>query len=208
MFEGLTLFEVLAKGGVAVYILCVFSVVSLGVILERAWAYRNFRRMSEATYKHLGAEPSFASSFDLAEAGRSALANVLKSALAVRSYGKEEVLRAMDLALKVETANLHGKLGVLGTVGATAPFVGLFGTVIGIIRAFGDLAGSATDGPFAVADGIAEALVATATGLFVAIPAVIAYNYFVRRARRLSLELENMASEFVAPITKEEDGGV
>jgi biopolymer transport protein ExbB/TolQ len=83
---------------------------------------------------------------------------------------------------------------VLGTVANVAPFIGLFGTVIGVIRAFQSIALKASAGPSVVASGIAEALISTAAGLFVAVPAVIAYNYFLKRSRKLSLELERIST--------------
>jgi biopolymer transport protein ExbB len=91
---------------------------------------------------------------------------------------------------KEERLKLEKWLGVLGTLGNIAPFIGLFGTVVGIIKAFRDLALSGGGGPSVVAKGIAEALVATAGGLLVAIPAVIIYNYFMRRVKHISVNME------------------
>ena len=86
------------------------------------------------------------------------------------------------------------RLAVLGTVANVAPFIGLFGTVIGVIHAFQSIALKASAGPSVVASGIAEALISTAAGLFVAVPAVIAYNYFLKRSRKLNLELERIST--------------
>ena len=88
-------------------------------------------------------------------------------------------------------------LVVLGTMGNTAPFIGLFGTVIGIIKAFRDLALAGAGGPAVVAKGIAEALVATAGGLAVAIPAVIVYNYFMRKVKDRSVEMEVVSARLL-----------
>ena len=93
-------------------------------------------------------------------------------------------------------------LVVLGTMGNTAPFVGLFGTVVGIIKAFRDLALAGAGGPAVVAKGIAEALVATAGGLAVAIPAVIVYNFFQRRVKSLSVEMEVVSSRLLVMLGK------
>jgi biopolymer transport protein ExbB/TolQ len=89
-----------------------------------------------------------------------------------------------------ERWKLERFLSVLGTLGNIAPFIGLFGTVVGIIKAFRDLAMAGGGGPSVVAKGIAEALVSTAGGLLVAIPAVIIYNYFIRRAKGITVEME------------------
>ena len=88
-------------------------------------------------------------------------------------------------------------LVVLGTLGNASPFIGLFGTVVGIIKAFRDLALSGTGGPTVVAKGIAEALVATAAGLAVAIPAVIFYNYFMRKVKSSTAEMESASLKIV-----------
>ncbi len=199
MFEDLSLIEIIAKGGVAVYVLLVFSVVALGVIFERSFYYARFRSAVANSLAKLKSEGLSSIGTD-----DTPLNNVLRAALAKKPYGKDEILRAVELALRYEQAALKGLLAVLATIGATAPFVGLFGTVIGIIRAFDDLADTSNVGVYAVADGISEALVATAAGLFVAIPAVIAYNYFSRRSARMVLTLEVSSSEFVSEIIKEE----
>ncbi|MDZ7343353.1 MAG: MotA/TolQ/ExbB proton channel family protein, partial [candidate division KSB1 bacterium] len=89
-----------------------------------------------------------------------------------------------------EKMKLERYLSILGTMGNIAPFIGLLGTVIGIIRAFHDLAVSGSGGPSVVSAGIAEALITTAAGLVVAIPAVIAYNYFLRRVGTIMSEIE------------------
>ncbi|MEW6058215.1 MAG: MotA/TolQ/ExbB proton channel family protein [Bdellovibrionota bacterium] len=84
------------------------------------------------------------------------------------------------------------RLSWLATIGSNAPFVGLFGTVLGIIRAFHDLSQAGTQGSSIVSAGISEALVATAVGLFVAIPAVVAYNYFQRQVKDMLLQAEHV----------------
>nr|WP_218914875.1 MotA/TolQ/ExbB proton channel family protein [Thermodesulfobium narugense] len=91
-------------------------------------------------------------------------------------------------------SNLNKRLGFFATVGSNAPFIGLFGTVLGIMKAFHDLAFSQDFGVRIVMNGIAEALSSTALGLFVAVPCVIAYNYFVRKARDLSYIYEEHAN--------------
>jgi biopolymer transport protein ExbB/TolQ len=85
----------------------------------------------------------------------------------------------------------------VATIGNTAVYIGLFGTVLGIIRAFSDIAAAGAGGMSVVIGGVAEALVCTATGLFVAIPAVIAYNYFTKRVERFVTDMELCASEVI-----------
>src|ERR1035441_128204 len=95
------------------------------------------------------------------------------------------------------TGDLKRGRAVLPTIGATAPFVGLLGTVIGILNAFQQIATQKTSGIGAVAGGISEALVTTAAGLFVAIPAVMAFNYFTGRVESFDVEMDNSSSELI-----------
>ena len=110
----------------------------------------------------------------------------------------EQPVEALSALLNEETKGLRWeaehRLAALGTIANIAPFIGLFGTVIGVIRAFEAISVKASAGPSVVAGGIAEALISTAAGLFVAVPAVIAYNYFLKRSRRLGLELERIST--------------
>lgn len=193
--------ELLAKGGITVVILLLFSVISIAVMIERAWTFRRFRIVLESSCDELTrAVKDPAAAAGLCASRPSPLFSVYFSGYAKKSNGRESVLSAMELAGRTEIAKLDRFVGVLGTIGSTAPFVGLFGTVLGIINAFSGLAASQGASPAAVADGIAEALVATAAGLFVAIPAVIAYNYFVRSINKHALNLEKASIEFVDDI--------
>ncbi len=105
--------------------------------------------------------------------------------------------RALDRSVALVHSDLKRGLGALATIGATAPFVGLFGTVVGIINAFKSIAESKATGLSAVAGGISEALVATAIGLFVAVPAVWAYNYFTGKVESFDVEMDNSSKELV-----------
>ncbi|MBI5587823.1 MAG: MotA/TolQ/ExbB proton channel family protein [Deltaproteobacteria bacterium] len=207
MFENLSFVGLLQKGGFTVILLGLLSVISIAIMLERAWAFHKFRKSMREFFTILDRtvkESGSTVAAKLADTHISPLATVYLSGYRKKAMGKAEVNGAMELAGRGELARLDRFLGVLGTIGSTAPFIGLFGTVLGIIRAFSDLAIAQGASPAAVADGIAEALVATATGLFVAIPAVMAYNYFVRSASRCALELETRASEFADPIIRGE----
>jgi len=115
----------------------------------------------------------------------------------------DAVNRQMERAKERETANLKRGLGLVATTGTTAPFIGLFGTVVGIINAFQGLSGDGGGGLGAVAGGISEALFATAVGLLVAIPAVAAYNYFTSRVLKLQIDMNDVASELIDYVLKE-----
>jgi len=118
-------------------------------------------------------------------------------ALTTELGGVDNVERAMKRAARQEITRLEKSLTFLATTASAAPFIGLFGTVWGIMNAFRGLSVTQSSSIQAVAPGIAEALIATATGLVAAIPAVMAYNHFARQIRVLSAEMENFASEFL-----------
>jgi len=118
----------------------------------------------------------------------------------------EAARRAIERATLMTTADFKRGLGGLATIGATAPFIGLFGTVVGIINAFRGMAITGSGGLGAVSAGIAEALVTTAVGLFVAIPAVWLYNYFLNQVERFQVEMANSSSELVDFFIKKHGG--
>lgn len=113
--------------------------------------------------------------------------------------------KAMDLALTREMERMESRLGFLATVGSAAPFIGLFGTVIGIMTSFQAIAGSKSTNLAVVAPGIAEALLATAIGLLAAIPAVIAYNKLSADAGKIASRMEGFADEFSAILSRQID---
>ena len=118
--------------------------------------------------------------------------------LSEMARGRDVAAEAMASAKARERLNMEKRLGILGTLGNNAPFIGLFGTVLGIIRSFADLAQSQGGGANVVMKGISEALVATAVGLLVAIPAVIAYNILQGRVRRTMGRIDTMAHLILA----------
>ncbi len=115
--------------------------------------------------------------------------------------------KTLDVALAREMERLERRLLFLATVGSAAPFIGLFGTVVGIMTSFQAIAGSKSTNLAVVAPGIAEALLATALGLLAAIPAVIAYNKLSADAGKIGLRLESFADEFSAILSRQIDGG-
>lgn len=115
----------------------------------------------------------------------------------VDSDGLENIERALRRAATSELTHLEAQTPFLGTTAAAAPFVGLFGTVWGIMRAFNEIYVAGNANLATVAKPISEALIATAVGLFAAIPAVVAYNHFVSRIKVLDAEMANFASDFL-----------
>ena len=162
-----------------VWTLLGLSVITLGVALERLWFYQTHRidvlRVRSGLEKHLrdgdyAGAAQYLRSFDALET------NVVLHGLRDSANGPDAVEDLLAGALSYERKRYEARLNVLATVGSNAPFIGLFGTVLGIIRAFKDLSADMANASSAVMAGISEALVATAVGLVVAIPAVIAFN--------------------------------
>lgn len=167
------------------YLLLALSVVSFTAMLERWIFFRRHRDDAEALRKRLSGalrEGDEEAADKLLAASPSLEARVLREALHFREGGAEAVADAIDSELSALKKDLDRGINLLGTLGNNAPFIGLFGTVLGVIEAFhqlGDGANKAAMGN--VMSGIAEALVATGVGLFVALPAVVAYNVIQKR---------------------------
>ena len=180
------------------WLLLGLSVVSLAIIVERSlylFVRRgNFAALASAFSRHLHAH-EYESARALLESSRALEAEVVLPGVVEAVRGATAAREAMAGASAVQRAKLERRLGFLGTLGNNAPFVGLFGTVIGIIMAFEELshAGATAGASAGVMASIAEALVATAIGLFVAIPAVGAYNAFQRRIRRIGANAEALS---------------
>ena len=205
MFEDFTIWNALSRGGVVMIVLLIYSVASVAVVLGKLWRFSAFRKELGSSFtklSHTVKKSGVDAGLSFCETDGGALARIFAAGHRKRRAGKDEILRAMEVTARGTVVSLERYLGVLGTVGSTAPFVGLFGTVLGIIRAFSALSQTGDVGPSVVADGIAEALIATAGGLVVAIPAVIAYNYFVRAVQRLSVEVEAASYEFVDDLSR------
>ena len=115
--------------------------------------------------------------------------------------------RALERSEAIVHAKLKRGLGGLATIGSTAPFIGLFGTVVGILNAFQQIATQKTPGIGAVAGGISEALVTTAFGLLVAIPAVMTFNYFTNKVEAFDVEMDNSSSELIDYFIKQSHAG-
>jgi biopolymer transport protein ExbB/biopolymer transport protein TolQ len=194
-----------------VFILALMSAYSISVMIERWLTYRQARKQSRV-FTPAVAECLKEGRIDEAIAlgeqnNKSHLAKVLISGLhelQAHSRSKdipgesiESAKRALDRATAIGISDLKRGLGGLATIGSTAPFVGLFGTTIGIINAFTGMKTEETAGIAAVAGGIAEALVTTAFGLFVAVPAVWAFNSFTSRIETFTIEMDNSSSELI-----------
>jgi biopolymer transport protein ExbB/TolQ len=197
------------------YVMLGLSVISVAIILERAWFFWSLRDDLDVLAKEL--RTSLDDSVDVAkkrmDASPSAEAAVVSAGLAMAHRGAAAAEEAMAGAVALQRMKLERRLAYLGTLGNNAPFIGLFGTVIGVIGAFAALgdptknpaAGAAASSvaPTAVMTNIAEALVATAVGLVVAIPAVAANNYFQRLIKSTLANTEALTRILLAHLKSE-----
>ncbi len=176
------------------------SVAAVAVALERVWFYaregRPRRRLGEALTALRGSGPAAASA--ILDGARSMHAAVARACLDHAGEGAPAVEEHIAAAVESERLRYERGLAFLGTLGNNAPFVGLFGTVLGIVRAFHDLAASNAQGTQAVMSGIAEALVATGVGLLVALPAVATYNAFTRHVEAAAASAAALGHELLA----------
>ena len=201
-------------GKTVVILLAIMSIWSLTIAMERLWRFQKAK--TESLQVALGVTPLLrdhkleqAINFTREKRFRhSHLAKVLNAGLTEFHYEQSQDLpedfdivdsgrRAIERETLMTTAELKKGLGNLATISTTAPFVGLFGTVIGIINAFRGMALSGSGGLGAVSAGIAEALATTAFGLFVAVPAVWMYNYFLNKVERFNVEMSNSSSQLI-----------
>jgi biopolymer transport protein ExbB len=189
--QGLDLIDIIHKGAIATYPLILLSIISVTVVLERLWFLKNIGSITLRITESL-LEPIKKGQRDLAIAickqnSQNPAARIFLNVL--ERNGNQRLEAANTFATEAmfeETQKLKKHLWILGTVASSAPFIGLLGTVVGIIKAFESMAVAGTGGFAVVAAGISEALVATALGLAVAIIAVIFYNYFQTRIAALS----------------------
>jgi biopolymer transport protein ExbB/biopolymer transport protein TolQ len=195
---GSALARLIENGGVTLYPLLLCSIVSVAVAIERWWAIVRAARARRQVHPLVlrAATPG----------------NVGEARAVVRMSGSpytsvyEAVLTQGDAESRARLAerrdaasvrDLRRYVWLLGTIGSLAPFIGLFGTVVGIINAFTGIAQSGSGGLAAVSAGISEALITTAFGILVAVPAVMAFNYFTTRLERFQIEMSNSSAELL-----------
>ncbi|HAM37036.1 MAG TPA: MotA/TolQ/ExbB proton channel family protein [Elusimicrobia bacterium] len=184
---------VLLKESFTLIILSFCSFLSFTFMIERWWTFRRAQASGDVILGHvhkLMQEGKSDAAQQYCHKNPASVSQIIHYGLLHAARPRRDLEELLASKRMEERLKLERYLGVLGTLGNIAPFIGLFGTVVGIIKAFRDLALSGGGGPAVVAKGIAEALVATAAGLLVAIPAVIIYNYFMRKVKAISVEME------------------
>jgi biopolymer transport protein ExbB len=195
---------------IVVVLLFILSAWSLGVMIDRALMYSAARKQSRVFVQQVAGalrEGKLDEAISIAERNKkSHIAKVVATGLAEFQSASSQISeaevveaakRGLDRSIAIVHADMKRGLSGLATIGSTAPFVGLFGTVVGIINAFKGIAAEKATGLSAVAGGISEALVATALGLLVAVPAVWAFNYFTNKVEAFDVEMENSSMELI-----------
>jgi biopolymer transport protein TolQ len=189
---------------VVLLILLFFSVVSWAIIFYK---YRYLSRANKETDTFLRSYRAGRDLKGLLITARplnlSPLSNIFKFTSSENIREKAEIKRSLRRFSALESAKLEKYLSFLATTGSTTPFIGLFGTVWGIMNAFRGIGAAGSASLAVVAPGIAEALITTAAGLAAAIPAVIAYNYYLSRARQMIIEMEDFSEELLDFFSKE-----
>lgn len=196
--------DILVAGGPVLAFMILLSIYCVALIWER-WkffgraigGYRDFL----ARVRSAAAAGKLQDAAALAKTHKGLAGAVVTSTLTGPAH-KEDRQRAARRAIGRAVAELERGMATLGTISSVAPFIGLFGTVIGVMRAFKDLASAAGAGPGLVAVGISEALVCTAAGLLVAIPAVAAFNHFNQKIADFSEELGWMSEEVLDSLSE------
>jgi len=209
------LIHYLRLGGVTIAVILFASVLAVGLAIERLIALWGVsgktQKLGQQIARHL-LRGDVAAARSAAERSTLATADLFRAGFerAAKSTGPN-LEAAVDRERVQVALRLKRGLWILGTIGATTPFVGLFGTVWGIMRSFRDLgldvSAGGTGGPAAVMAGISEALIATAVGIVVAVEAVVLFNYFQSRLSRLNVELKLIAEEFVELLREASPGG-
>ncbi len=187
------------------WLLLTLSLFAVAVMVERIWFFFQEKQSKKTLDDAMAALPKSGAAAALKILGeaKSMQAAVVRAGLANAQDGAASVEEHIAAVVESERLRYERGLAFLGTLGSNAPFVGLFGTVLGIIRAFHDLAANSAQGAQAVMAGIAEALVATAVGLLVAIPAVAAYNAFSRHVETAAAAAGGLGHAVLAYIKAE-----
>jgi biopolymer transport protein ExbB len=194
------LIKLFEDAGVVAWPLGLASIIAFGIILERLYTLSRLARIEKQAVETLAAKAPLGGSPVDASIAPAPLSHVAKSLDQVRGAHPDMVAQTAEIALGMQRLRLRKYLGTLATIGSISPFVGLFGTVLGVIAAFEEMSKHQMTGE-KMSAGISEALAATALGLLVAIPAVIAYNFMVGRVNAMMLQIHSDAARILPSYT-------
>jgi biopolymer transport protein ExbB/TolQ len=204
-----SLWDIIVQGGAPMWFIILASVGALGVGLERAaaiWSLRQQAKVLTQTVVRCLSRGAVAEARTACERTRSPLAEVYLVGFERMGRGSRAQLEnAVDRERQKLNLNLKQRLWILGTIGALSPFVGLFGTVVGIMSAFNSISTSGNVSITVVGKPIAEALVATAAGILVAVESVVIYNFFNQHLARVAVEFKLQIEEFLEVLPASSD---
>lgn len=195
----MNILQLVKAGGVTMIALLAVSVASVAIILERVIFYYSKSRLKRkdlmSRVRHELKKGGVNPAMRICKDSNAPFAQVVYAGLSFFDCSEKEISNNMERQVIIETVVLERFTSIIGTIGSIAVYVGLFGTVLGIIRAFHDISVSGSGGISVVISGISEALACTAAGLCVAVPAVVAYNYFMKKIDDFIKDMELAASE-------------
>ena len=195
------MFDLLNKGGIIMYFIILLSLVAVVIIIERLIFFRRIRTDEEKMLGRLKStleKGHFDEAIAICESNPSPITNLMKVGIEYKEHPAHVIKEVILDAANLEVPKLERFLSSLGTIAHVAPLLGLLGTVTGNIRAFGVLGGfGAVGDPGLLAKGISEALLTTAAGIIVSIPAIVFYNYLVSKVNHIIIRLENRVNELV-----------
>ena len=208
MFSDILIF--LTKGGVLMIPLFICSILSLAVIIEKLITLRARKVLPpeiEKVVQNYSSKDDISLVTSVCNQNKSLLARIILIVLNHRTLPYQRRKEEIVNNVRQELRSLERRLGVLETIASVAPILGLLGTVVGMIKVFSVITSQGVGNASALSGGISEALLTTAFGLTVAIPALICYNYFIRKSEDLILDIENITNNLVKKIdhTKKED---
>ncbi|MCB1008709.1 MAG: MotA/TolQ/ExbB proton channel family protein [Acidobacteria bacterium] len=207
-----TFWEYMEKGGPVMWPLLVFSILGVAFSIERFFALRkaqiNVNEFLAKIRKALMVNRSLRDAVKICEQYRGPVASIMKAGLLKFGQPKEDVEKTIENAALFEMGRLERGLNVLATTANVAPLLGFLGTVAGMINSFDALAKQGLSNPGAVAAGISEALITTATGLIIAIPIQLAYNYFATRINKFVRDIETATNMLIETFSEMDRGGI
>ena len=185
-------FQTIWSGGPAMIALVFLSIVAIAIVIERLLFFASQHSDSKGLLRALGAKiaaDDLSGAIKVCQQNKGMLPKILEFGLKRGEKNRADITDALSIALMEHLNGLEKFLGIIGTIAVISPFVGLFGTVLGIIRAFQDIALKGNSTPAVVAAGVSEALITTAAGLFVAVVSVVFFNYFKARIKAYNQEM-------------------
>ena len=207
-----TFWEYMQDGGPVMWPLLAFSIVALAFTIERFIALRrariNVNEFLAKIRKALIVNRSIRDAIKICEQYRGPVASIMKAGLLKYGQPKEDVEKTIENAAFYEMSRLERGLLVLATTANVAPLLGFFGTVTGMIRSFDALAEAGLSNPGLVAAGISEALITTATGLVIAIPVQLVYNFFISRINKFVRDIETATNMLLETFGEMERSGI